>query len=121
MAAICIAVRAGLNLHYTIAGDGPFLEAIRSPIKTLKLGEHVTLTGTLSESEVCQLLSKADTFLLPSIGLGEAWTVSVMEAMAAGLPVVASAIGATPEMITPKDEGGNLTLSEGSKSDFHSS
>jgi glycosyltransferase involved in cell wall biosynthesis len=42
--------------------------------------------------------------LLPSVGR-EAWPVSVMEAMAAGLPVVASTIGATPEMITPNEDG----------------
>jgi colanic acid/amylovoran biosynthesis glycosyltransferase len=105
LAAIRVVIQAGLNMHYTIAGDGPFREVILSQIKRLDLGEHVTLTGTLSETEVCQLLSKADTFLLPSVGLGEAWPVSVMEAMAAGLPVVASSIGATPEMITPNQDG----------------
>ncbi len=105
LAAIRMALQAGLNLHYTIAGDGPFLDGIRSQIKTLKLDEHITLTGILSESEVCRLLSRADTFLLPSVGLGEAWPVSVMEAMAAGLPVVASVIGATPEMIAPNEDG----------------
>jgi glycosyltransferase involved in cell wall biosynthesis len=105
LAAIRIVIQAGLNVHYTIAGDGPFLEVIRSQIKSLNLGDHVTLTGTLSETEVCQLLSKADTFLLPSVGLGEAWPVSVMEAMAAGLPVVASSIGAMSEMIMPNEDG----------------
>jgi glycosyltransferase involved in cell wall biosynthesis len=105
LAAIRAAAQAGLNLHYTIAGEGPFLEAIRARIKALELDEHVTLTGTLSEREVCQLLSEADAFLLPSVGLGEAWPVSMMEAMAAGLPVVASVIGATPEMITPNEDG----------------
>ena len=63
------------------------------------------MTGTLSEIEVFELLSKVDTFLLPSTGLGEAWPVSVMEAMSAGLPVIASEIGATPEMITPGKDG----------------
>jgi colanic acid/amylovoran biosynthesis glycosyltransferase len=105
LAAIRMATQAGLDLRYTIAGEGPHLEAIRSQIKALKLDDHVTLSGTLSENEVCQLLSRADTFLLPSVGLGEAWPVSVMEAMAAGLPVVASVIGATPEMITPNQDG----------------
>jgi hypothetical protein len=42
-----IRTNAGLDLHYTIAGEGPHLEAIRSQIKALELGEHVTLTGTV--------------------------------------------------------------------------
>ena len=65
----------------------------------------MTLTGTLSETEVFQALSKADAFVLPSTGMGEAWPVSVMEAMGAGLPVIASVIGATPEMIIPGEDG----------------
>jgi glycosyltransferase involved in cell wall biosynthesis len=63
------------------------------------------LTGTLGEAEVFQLLSRADALILPSVGLGEAWPVSVMEAMGAGLPVIASVIGATPEMITSGEDG----------------
>ena len=51
------------------------------------------------------LLSDADTFLLTSVGMGEAWPVSVMEAMGAGLPVISSIIGATPEMIRSGVDG----------------
>lgn len=105
LAAVQQGIRAGLNLHYTIAGEGPFRGAIELRISELGLGGCVTMTGTLSETEVFQLLSRADTFLLPSTGLGEAWPVSVMEAMAAGLPVIASEIGATPEMITSEEDG----------------
>jgi colanic acid/amylovoran biosynthesis glycosyltransferase len=105
LAAINRGIRSGLDLHYTIAGGGPFVDSIRSRVIDLGLESRVTLTGTLSEIEVANLLSRADAFLLPSEGLGEAWPVSVMEAMAAGLPVVASEIGATPEMITPGEDG----------------
>jgi colanic acid/amylovoran biosynthesis glycosyltransferase len=98
-------VGAGADLRYTIAGDGPHRDALLTQIDELGLRDRVKLPGTLSESEVFALLSKADAFVLPSIGVGEAWPVSVMEAMAAGLPVIASAIGATPEMITTGQDG----------------
>lgn len=98
-------VNADLQLHYTIAGDGPNEQVLRASVKELNLEEYVTFTGTLSEPDVLRLLSKADAFILPSIGLGEAWPVSVMEAMGAGLPVIASRIGATPEMITSGIDG----------------
>jgi glycosyltransferase involved in cell wall biosynthesis len=105
LAAIHRGLKAGLDLRYTIAGEGPYRETLISSINQLGLGSNVTLAGTLSETEVFQLLSKADAFLLPSIGIGEAWPVSIMEAMAAGLPVVASIIGATPQMITSGEDG----------------
>jgi glycosyltransferase involved in cell wall biosynthesis len=105
LTAVRLAVDAGLDIKYTIAGDGPSRDDIVSKIEELGLGSHVTLAGTLSETEVFDLLSRADASVLPSTGLGEAWPVSVMEAMGAGLPVIASIIGATPEMITPGQDG----------------
>jgi colanic acid/amylovoran biosynthesis glycosyltransferase len=100
------ALQRGLDVRYTIAGDGPHRDAIVSRIAELGLQSRVTLTGTLSETEVFRLLSDADAFVLPSAGLiGEAWPVSVMEAMAAGLPVIATVIGATPEMISSGLDG----------------
>lgn len=105
LAAMQLGLQAGLNLHYTIAGEGVHRDALISEIDKLGLASHVTLTGTLPETEVFQLLSKADAFVLPSIGVGEAWPVSVMEAMAAGLPVIASEIGATREMIAHGVDG----------------
>jgi colanic acid/amylovoran biosynthesis glycosyltransferase len=105
LAAVSRAHQSGMKIHYTIAGEGPNKEAILSKVRQLGLEKQVTLTGSLSETEVYQLLSRVDAFLLPSTGQGEAWPVSVMEAMGAGLPVIASVIGATPEMITPDWNG----------------
>jgi colanic acid/amylovoran biosynthesis glycosyltransferase len=105
LAAVHSCLQTGLDLHYTIAGEGPHRDVIRSKIDELGLKDRVTLTGTLPESEVFRLLSVADAFVLPSTGLGEAWPVSVMEAMGTALPVISSVIGATPEMITSGEDG----------------
>jgi glycosyltransferase involved in cell wall biosynthesis len=105
LAAVSRAVEMGLDIQYTIAGDGSFREAIVARIRELGLERRVSITGTLAEHEVFELLSKADAFVLPSTGVGEAWPVSVMEAMSAGLPVVASIIGATPQMIRSGVDG----------------
>jgi colanic acid/amylovoran biosynthesis glycosyltransferase len=105
LAAVNRVHRSGKKIHYTIAGDGPYRESIVSKIHELGLENQVTLSGSLSETEVHKLLSRADVFLLPSTGAGEAWPVSVMEAMGAGLPVIVSVIGATREMITPGENG----------------
>jgi glycosyltransferase involved in cell wall biosynthesis len=105
LAAMQAGLKAGLDLHFTIAGDGPYRDALLSRIYELKLETRATMTGTISEAEKYQLLSKADAFVLPSTGLGESWPSSVIEAMGAGLPVIASVIGATPEMITSGEDG----------------
>jgi colanic acid/amylovoran biosynthesis glycosyltransferase len=105
LSAVRRGLEAGLDLRYTIAGDGPYREDLLSVVCRLDLESRVTFTGTLPEEEVFQLLSKADAFVLPSVGLGEAWPVSVMEAMGAGLPVIVSSIGATPEMIISGEDG----------------
>jgi colanic acid/amylovoran biosynthesis glycosyltransferase len=105
LAAIHQAKKAGLNVRYTIAGEGLYRERITARINELGLESQVTLVGTLSEVEVFKLLSRADAFVLPSTGIGEAWPVSVMEAMSAGLPVISSIIGATPEMISNGKDG----------------
>jgi colanic acid/amylovoran biosynthesis glycosyltransferase len=105
LAAIRRARDEGMNITYTIAGEGTFREAIVAKISEHGLEDSVKLTGTVSENEVFGLLSDADAFLLTSTGMGEAWPVSVMEAMGAGLPVISSIIGATPEMIRSGVDG----------------
>ena len=70
LAAIHRGLQNGLDLRYTIAGEGPYRDAIVSKIRELGLSSQVTMTGTLSETEVHELLSTADAFVLPSVGLG---------------------------------------------------
>jgi glycosyltransferase involved in cell wall biosynthesis len=103
--AIKTAVDAGLDVTYAIAGEGSNREAIEARVRELGLERRVTLMGSLGEAEVCELLSRSDALMLASYGAGEAWPVCIMEAMAAGLPVISSVIGATPEMITPGVDG----------------
>ncbi len=95
----------GLPIRYEIAGTGPEQAAIEEEISRLGLEDQVRLLGGLAEHEVARLLSSADAFLLTSYGLGEAAPVSVMEAMATGLPVICSRIGGTAEMIDDQQNG----------------
>ncbi len=96
---------AGVLVHYTIIGDGPERSALETEIAELALADQVTLAGSLGEDEVRAALHNADALALTSIGQGEAAPVTVMEAMACGLPVVCSIIGGTPDMITDGKDG----------------
>ncbi len=95
----------GLKARYIIVGEGEHRSAIEQEIQSLKMQEEVQLVGTKNELEVLEYLQQADIFVLPSAGYGEAAPVSVMEAMACQLPVIATIIGGTPEMIQSQVNG----------------
>lgn len=95
----------GLDVRYTIAGEGPHRAEIERTISDLGLEQAVTLAGSFSEKNVLALLQSADAFVLSSVGLGEAAPVSIMEAMSCGLPVICSCIGGTEDMITDRHSG----------------
>jgi glycosyltransferase involved in cell wall biosynthesis len=78
-----------------LAGDGPMRAALESRVHARGLAEAVRFLGM--RDDVLALLSASDLFVQPS--LVDALPTSVMEAMVAGLPVVATRTGGIPEMI----------------------
>jgi glycosyltransferase involved in cell wall biosynthesis len=83
------------DLRFVIAGDGPRAAALRNLVSTLGLASQVEFLGHVED--VPGLLRGADAFVLPS--LSEAFPNAAIEAMAAGLPVVASAVGGLLDLI----------------------
>ncbi len=77
-------------------GAGPLEPLLRSEIDRLGLADRVELAGERLPSEVQQALAAADVFCLPSYS--EGLPVSIMEAMAVGVPVVTSNIAGIPEI-----------------------
>lgn len=95
----------GIRIDYLIAGEGPDRAAIEAEIDRLALRGQVRMLGSLDEDRVLDLLQGIDALLLTSFGQGEAAPVTVMEAMACGLPVICSRIGGTPDMINDGVDG----------------
>src|SRR6267378_948599 len=93
--ATAIASRRAPRLKLWIAGEGPLEETLRKEQRTLGLDGTVTFLGFRTDVEA--LLRAADFFCTPtsSEGLGS----SILEAMAAGLPVVATRVGGIPEIV----------------------
>jgi len=96
---------SGARATYTIAGAGDARAELVELVKSLGLEDVVHFTGTISEQSVLGLLRQADVFLLPSVALGEAAPVSVMEAMSCACVVVVSRIGGTPDLIEAGVDG----------------
>lgn len=86
-----------------LIGDGPRLGECRVRAATLGLDDIVELRGWVSEGEKVALLRTSHVFCLPSHVEGT--PLSVLEAMAAGLPVVATTVGGLPMVITSGHEG----------------
>ncbi len=80
-----------------IIGEGPEREKIESLIRGKKLQDRIHLTGMLSRNEVFSCLKKSDLFVLNSSY--EGLPHIVLEAMAAGVPVLATDAGGTAELV----------------------
>ncbi len=107
---------SGATFQCTIAGGGELMGALSDLIAQLGLRGEVHLAGAQTEENVAKLLKDADCFVLASIitrtGKMEGIPVVLMEALASGLPVIASEISGIPELVenqktgllcTPKD------------------
>jgi glycosyltransferase involved in cell wall biosynthesis len=91
--AIAACARAGLPL--TVCGDGPLAGELRA--QAAALGADVTFTGHVAEDELARLRAQASVALVPSRA-HETFGLAALEAMAAGLPVVASRAGALADL-----------------------
>ena len=80
-----------------IIGSGPLEERMSNAIRNFGLKDLVFLQNDISPAEIQRLLSQSDIFIL--VSKHEGLPMSVLEAMAAGLPVIASAVGGIPEEI----------------------
>lgn len=85
----------GEPVHFIIAGDGPLREELKRQASELGIGRYVHFVGEISD--VPSLMADLHLFVLSSDWEGMPNVVA--EAMAAGVPVVATAVGGTPELV----------------------
>ena len=86
------------EVRLIVIGGGPELPRLRSLSSELALDEHVTFRGPVARNrDVRAAYSEADLFCLPS--RQEGFGIVFVEAMAAGLAIVAARAGATPEVV----------------------
>ena len=93
--AAALVVREVPDARFVILGEGPLRQGLEQQVRHLHLEKHVFLPGF--RADVLAWLKGADVFVMPSEmeGLG----TSILDAMAAGIPVVGTATGGIPEVI----------------------
>lgn len=91
----------GLDWQFIIIGEGPERSKIENLIKKSNLENNVFLTGFISDAFEC--LKAFDLFVLPSVKEGQPWTI--LEAMVAEIPIVATNIAGISEMIENEKSG----------------
>lgn len=89
------------DIHCVIMGEGEQRPELLTRINALHLADHVSLIGFIPDAS--QYLSAFDLFALSSVKEGLPY--ALMEAMAAGLPVVASHVGGIPDLISHGENG----------------
>lgn len=93
------------NSRLFIVGDGEERKCLENLVRTLNIERYVTFIGKIPNDEIPKYMAASDVFVLPS--LSEGFPVTVVEAMASGLPIVATTVRGLPEIIE-NDENGFL-------------
>jgi len=93
----------GYELELTLLGDGNDREHLQELARRLGIGERVVFAGYASQEQLRESLQRSDLFILPSFAEGV--PVSLMEAMACGVPVLATAVGGVAELVEPEHTG----------------
>ncbi len=99
----------GVRARVLLAGDGELRRRLDARIARERLGEVVKLLGAQPHEAIPELLAGATAMVLPSIrardGQMEGIPVALMEAMAAGVPVVATRLSGIPELVVDGESG----------------
>jgi glycosyltransferase involved in cell wall biosynthesis len=93
-----LAHQQGVRARMVLAGSGPEEAGLRRFVETLGLAAHVSFVGPAFGEDKIRLLGEADVLVLASYSEGLPY--ALLEGMAAGAPVIATRVGAIPDVVT---------------------
>jgi sugar transferase (PEP-CTERM/EpsH1 system associated) len=96
------------KLKLLIAGDGPLRAQAINLLEESLLTEHFWLPG--ERNDVAEIMRRLDIFVLPS--LAEGISNTILEAMATGLPVIATDVGGNPELVIDGETGSLIAAND---------
>lgn len=92
--------------HLAVVGDGPMARTWRAKASRGGAAQRIHFLGDIAERELPALLAAADVFVFPSVERSEAFGLAQVEAMAAGTPVVCTALGTGTDWVNRDEETG---------------
>jgi glycosyltransferase involved in cell wall biosynthesis len=95
--AVARALGALPNVRLAIAGDGPLIFQLERRIRELGLSDRIRLLGRVGDTELVEWYRRADAVVMPAQRL-EGFGLTTVEALACGTPVIATPVGANPEV-----------------------
>ncbi|MDQ3493115.1 MAG: glycosyltransferase [Chloroflexota bacterium] len=102
--AVTLLLATGREVRLQLIGDGPERPRLEAQARTLGISDSISWEGYVGERErVLAMLRESDLFVLPS--LTEGVPKVLVEAMACGVPVIASAVGGIPAVLGDGDRG----------------
>lgn len=101
--ALRLAAHMGIKARILVAGEGAEEQNLRRHVAELGLGASVVFCGGVAGEEKAALIASADAFLLPSYSEGLPY--ALLETMAAGLPAIATRVGAIPDIVVHGTHG----------------
>lgn len=93
----------GIPFHLIFCGDGPLRTQLEQDVKKFELTSQVEMRGWVVGDELVQALWEANVFVLPTHS--EGMPNALLEAMAAGLPVITTRVSSIPEIVTEGENG----------------
>ncbi|MFC4410011.1 glycosyltransferase family 4 protein [Chungangia koreensis] len=96
------------NARVVFAGTGELMEELKSKSAELGISDHVTLLGAVDHKDMVEYYAMSDIVLVPSVysaGVEEATSISALEAMGSGVPLIACAVGGLKEIVNDGVDG----------------
>lgn len=103
LGALALLVRRWPGVRLCLVGDGPLRQKLQAQAAALGLTDRVTYAGAVPNDQLSAWYSAADAMVLAS--RSEGWANVLLESMACGTPVVATAVGGTAEVVTTASAG----------------
>lgn len=101
--AIKIALKTNPEILCVIGGSGPLKKKLQKQIDEMKLNDHVSLAGFISEEQLPIWINACDMFVLPSLNEGN--PTVMFECLGCGKPFIGTKVGGIPEVINSSDYG----------------
>jgi glycosyltransferase involved in cell wall biosynthesis len=95
---VALAAEFGVDASLALAGEGPERESLQRLAVTLGIASRVEFLGRVADERLPDVYRAADLFVLPTRAL-EGFGMATLEALACGVPVLATEVGATPEVL----------------------